>query len=194
MKKTTTILLLSALTLGLINSCDTTPAAEEDNTITTEPVIEDELSNFPVENLGAIPSLLNCTKKALYDIKDIDISTYDSISSQYFQEVLDYEDVEAKFIENEISKLEYNLNSDAIEFYSDVQVDSIINRLNQLKTDILSYDKILSGYVYVHTFANKKDTMSAIIITNRDGSDAEAIQVKTVNELNPDNYRSRIRP
>jgi AICAR transformylase/IMP cyclohydrolase PurH len=194
MKKTSTLLLFSVLYLGFLTRCESTPKTAQNKTPITQQVKDNEPPKLSIENLGAPPSLLNCTKKALYDIKDIDIATYDSVSSQYFQEVLDYEDIEAKFIENEISKLEYNLNSDAAKFYSDNQMDSIVNRLNQLKTDILSYDKILSGYVYVHTFTNKGDTLSAIIITNSDGSDAEAIQIKTVNQLDPDNYRSIIRP
>jgi hypothetical protein len=194
MKKTSTLLLFSVLYLGFLTRCESTPKTAQNKTPITQQVKDNEPPKFSIENLGATPPLLNCTKKALYDIKDIDIATYDSVSSQYFQEVLDYEDIEAKFIENEISKLEYNLNSDAVKFYSDNQMDSIVNRLNQLKTDILSYDKILSGYVYVHTFTNKGDTLSAIIITNSDGSDAEAIQIKTVNQLDPDNYRSIIRP
>ena len=123
----------------------------------------------------------------------MDVSTYDSINTQYFHQVIDYTDTIAIETEKELEKLNYILEVDGTQHYSNIQLDSIIQKAHKLKVDLTYFEKTVIGYVFVHTFLNKQDTMSAIIITNADCSKSEAIEIKTVTEIEPSYFKQKIR-
>lgn len=137
--------------------------------------------------------LEDCIKKGIYYLNEIDVSTYQKINTQYFHQVIDYTDTIAQEIEKEYEKLSYILEVDGSYLYSNIQLDSIINKANVLKKELLKYEKSVVGFVFLHTFLNKQDTISAIIIANADCSKSEAIKVKTLTEIEPNYYKQKIR-
>jgi predicted RNA binding protein with dsRBD fold (UPF0201 family) len=137
--------------------------------------------------------LEECIKKAIYYINEVDVSTYDSISTQYFHQVIDYTDSLAIETEKELEKLTYILEVDGTQNYSNEQLDSVITKTHLLKAELSHFKKSVIGYVFVHTFLNKQDTMSAIIISNADRSKSEAIKIKTITDIEPNYFKQKIR-
>lgn len=135
-------------------------------------------------------ALVETVKKFIYYMNEVDISTYDSISTQYFHEVVDYTDTIAISIDNKLKKLKLLINGDSLNsFEKEVVKDEMI----QLSTELSKYSKSVTGYLFVHTFLNKGDTLSAIIITNADMSKGEAFPVNTVNHIEPSQFTENIR-
>lgn len=143
-------------------------------------------------DLASVP-LEDCIKKAIYYINEVDVTTYDSINTQYFHQVIDYTDTIAINAELELEKLTYILEVDGTQNFTNAELDSIIQKVNDLKSDLAFYKKSVTGYVFVHTFLNKADTMSAIIITNADRTRSEAIKIKTVTNIEPNYFKQKIR-
>ncbi len=186
MKKTLPI--FTVFLLAFVNSC----APKED---TKETIVKAEIpstSSQVVIDVNDIP-LVECIKKAIYYINEVDVSTYDSISTQYFHQVIDYTDSIAIETEKELEKLTYILEVDGTQYYNNEQLDSIITKANQMKSELAHFKKSVTGYVFVHTFLNKQDTMSAIIIANADRSKSEAIKIKTITEIEPNYFKQKIR-
>jgi hypothetical protein len=186
MKKTLSIFTLIILVFA--TSCKSKEASED---------IKNNPGNIPSPplnsvNVGDIP-LVDCIKKAIYYINEVDVATYDSISTQYFHQVIDYTDSIAIETEQELEKLTYILEVDGTQHYSNEQLDSIITKAHSLKTELTYFKKSVIGYVFVHTFLNKQDTMSAIIIANADRSKSEAIKIKTITDIEPNYFKQKIR-
>lgn len=135
-------------------------------------------------------ALVEPIKKFIYYMNEVDITTYDSISTQYFHEVIDYTDTSAISLDKRIQKLQILINGDSLsEFEKEISKDEIV----ELSTKLSEYDKSVTGYVFLHTFLNKGDTLSAIIITNADMSKGEAFPVNTVSNIEPSQYTDNVR-
>ena len=135
-------------------------------------------------------AIVEPVKKFIYYMSEVDIATYDSISTQYFHEVMDYTDTAAISIETKITELEMTIAADTTtEFEKQVAADEI----SELSLELIKYEKDVTGYVFVHTFLNKGDTISAIIITNADMSKGEAIKVTTPNDIEPTAFTGNVR-
>lgn len=150
----------------------------------------------PVENLEINISeeqLEECINKGIYYLNEVDVSTYKKINTQYFHQVIDYIDTTAQEIEKEFEKLNYILEVDGSHLYSNEQLDSIIFKANTLKKELIKFEKSVVGFVFLHTFLNKQDTISAIIIANADCSKSEAIKVITLTDIEPNYYKQKIR-
>ncbi|WP_258542455.1 hypothetical protein [Parvicella tangerina] len=135
-------------------------------------------------------ALVEPIKKAIYYMNEVDIATYDSIATQYFHEVLDYTDSAAISIELKIHQLENVIVSDTS---SEVEKKSAADKISELSLDLIKYEKSVTGYVFVHTFLNKGDTLSAIIITNADMTKGSAIPVSKVSDIEPSAFADDIR-
>lgn len=135
-------------------------------------------------------AIVEPVKKFIYYMNDVDITTYDSISTQYFHEVMDYTDTAAIAIEMKIHELEMILVSDTT---TEIEKHVTEEQISELSLELYKYEKNVTGYVFVHTFLNMGDTLSAIIITNADMTKGEAIQVSTPNDIEPTAFTSNIR-
>jgi len=182
------LIFLTLSTLAIITSCGSKQEQEQNSSVKKEVITktknEVDISKIPLEE---------CVKRGIYYLNEVDVSTYDSISTQYFHQVIDYTDSIAIVTEKELEKLKYILDVDGTQFYSNEELDSIILKTHELKSELGKYQKTPIGYVFVHTFLNKQDTMSAIIIANSDLSKSEAIRIKTITEIDPSYFKQKIR-
>ena len=141
-------------------------------------------------NLGF--SISECIQHALYYMENTDIQSYDSLDTRYFHEIMGYRLQDAKDLENKILSIKQNISADTLgnipSFMKDemqLQIDSLRNQLNY-------YDKEVIGYVFVHTYTSDSDTLSAIILMNTNCSSSHAIPIKTITDINPDDYVYRV--
>jgi len=133
-------------------------------------------------------SLTECTKNAVYYLDEVDITTYDSVTTQYFHEVMDYTTEEALELQKEIESLKSFMESNV-----ENENDSIVELYYKKKTGLSKFKKEITGYVYVHTFLNNSDTLSALILANANCTKATAIKVRTISDIDPSLYASQIR-
>jgi hypothetical protein len=132
-----------------------------------------------------------CIQKALYVLNDVDLTTYDSIASYYFEEVKDYIDEEAIVITQDLKATEVELSITASKHSA--KIDSLQMRMKELKTNLLTYEKQRTGFIFIHTFLNKQDTLSAIVLINEDGTNSEAVLIKTVNDMDADMFAGDVK-
>jgi hypothetical protein len=133
----------------------------------------------------------DCIGKALYVWDEVDLTTYDSIGSYYFEEVKDFVDEEAFFIIQKIKSIE-----EEIAVTSSKKKDKITqlnDELAELKLALSKFEKEVTGYLFIHTFVNKSDTLSAIIIVNEDGTNSQAVPVKTITTVEVDAYTEEVK-
>lgn len=148
--------------------------------------------SVPNENKTKVTefALVEPVKKIIYYMSEVDITTYDSIATQYFHEVLDYKDSAAIDIDKQISHLQSLIYSDSIPSF---EKEEASEKINELSLELNQYDKVVTGYVFVHTFLNKGDTLSAIIVTNADMTKGEAFPISTINDVEPTTFADNIR-
>jgi hypothetical protein len=132
-----------------------------------------------------------CISKALYVWDEVDLNTYDSIGSYYFEEVKDYMDEEAFVVIQNIKSIEEELLT--IPAKHKKKIESLNEELSRLKLALSKFEKEVTGYLFIHTFVNKSDTLSAIIIINEDGTNAQAVPVKTINDVKVDAYAADVK-
>lgn len=133
-----------------------------------------------------------CIDKVLYYKLETTGENYDSISTDYFNEVIDYEDSIALAIQDTVWMLEstrFSYLSDYELEGSQEMADSLNLIIDDLKKQLKAYQKAVVGYVFVHTFSVSQDTMSMIFIMDKDCSKSDAIPVKTVEDIDPDDFR-----
>lgn len=183
------VLCVVFLSMSFINSCGSKKNENTSSEISKNKTVSTENKKCTFDHCEI--DFVECIKKALYVINDVDLTTYDSVASFYFEEVLDYVDENAVYIYNEIKSTEQELASTASKHK--VKIDSLQFRLKDLKTNLMTFEKERTGFVFIHTFLNKKDTMSAIIMINEDGTNSEAVIVKTVMPVDVDVYASDVK-
>lgn len=172
--------------LGFLYSCkgnNSNPNNSNKNTLKTE---SNSDLKVHVEDLALIEPI----KKIIYYLNDVDITTYDSISTQYFHAVMDYTDTVAIQLEQDQQYFQDIIDSDTI---NKEELDSYYEKLISTNSQLLKFKKEVIGYVFVHTFMNKGDTMSAIILTNSSMTKGQAIPVKKITDIEPDLFTSSIR-
>jgi hypothetical protein len=132
-----------------------------------------------------------CISKALYVWDEVDLNTYDSIGSYYFEEVKDYVDDEAFMIIQYIKNIEEELSVTPSKHKS--KIEGLHEELAQLKLELSKFEKEVTGYLFIHTFVNKSDTLSAIIIVNEDGTNSQAVPVKTITTIEVNAYADDVK-
>ncbi len=182
---------LTILIISFLYSCSSNERVEK--------LHEDNVTNHQTEELKAPSnnkiqiSLAECTKNAVYYLDEVDITTYDSVTTQYFHEVLDYTLDEAIQLEKETELLKQYINKTDFQKQTGNESDSIIDLYYRNKNALSKYKKEVTGYVYVHTFINNTDTLSALILANANCTKATAIKVRTISDIDPSMYASQIR-
>lgn len=135
-------------------------------------------------------ALVEPIKKIIYYLSEVDITTYDSITTQYFHAVMDYKDSNAIHLEHQLNYYESIIHSSETSEEDKLASQEEATKINQ---QLWKYNKEVIGYVFVHTFMNKGDTMSAIILTNSSLTKGQAIPIKKITEIEPDQFTSSIR-
>lgn len=158
-----------------------------------------DISNEPIDKEIKVQSKLSvnfsigdCIHNALYYLDNTDIKTYDSLDTRYFHEILGYASKEAIGMEEKIISLKQNISLDTNNMISSIIKDEMQLQIDSLRNELNYYDKEVIGYVFVHTYTSHNDTLSAIIVMNKDCASSHAIPVKTINNINPDDYVYRV--
>jgi hypothetical protein len=172
---------------ALVTSCrNTSNKPSSNNHSSTAQDTVENVTHLKVDEFA----LVEPTKKIIYYMSEVDITTYDSIATNYFHAVMDYTDSTAIQKETNLNYLQGQMNSDTI---TSVEKEVISNEITELTIDLLQYEKVVTGYVFVHTFLNKGDTLSAIIVTNANMSKGEAYPVNKVTYIEPSEYTNNVR-
>lgn len=164
-----------------LTSCVT--SVKEDDSVETEPQ-------------STILTKGECIDKVLYYKLETTSADYDSITTQYFHEVKDYTDTLALIIQDSIWKLESIRDSyfrSTVPAGSQMKADSLTKIIAELRGEIKFYNKSVVGYVFVHTFAVKKDTMSMIFLMDKNCLNSDAIPIKTVAEIDPEDFLTSVK-
>lgn len=181
------ILYFSAVVLSLYNtSCKSNNSNQNQDNKKLTTTENNSDSNNKVEDIA----LVEPVKKIIYYLSDVDITTYDSISTQYFHAVVDYTDTIAIKLKQDQDFFQAVIDSDTV---SNQELDLYYEKLIATNSQLAKYHKEVIGYVFVHTFMNKGDTMSAIILTNSSMTKGQAIPVKKITDIEPDLFTSSIR-
>ncbi len=181
MKLILTILALSIITV----SCNNT---KKENGDEANPTPESTSSTSSLPDF----SLSECILNAIYHLDDTEINSYDSIATQYFHEVIGFQDSAAVAMELEMNATKSILLNDTNAILPPLTLDSLKYRVTELKQELSRYDKGVIGFVFVHTYRMASDTASAIILMNMNCSKSEAIPVKTIKDVNPEDYSTKI--
>ncbi|MFQ5335377.1 MAG: hypothetical protein ACE5DN_04820 [Flavobacteriales bacterium] len=142
----------------------------------------------------------DCIKKELSYDPNVNMSDYENLGIEYFNEIKDYVSEDAINIQNEIERFNKLLKErslaakDSLLAEGDTlksleQLHSSIDSLNRL---IRNYRKITVGYVFVHSFRTGSDTMKNIFVMDINCNETDIIPVKAGRTINPDDYRRNV--
>jgi len=137
-------------------------------------------------------SLNECIHNALYYLGNTEINTYDSIDTHYFHEVLGYKDKKAVEMEKRVQILKHSIIIDTLNNLGTAEREEIELDLENLRHDLYSFEKEVIGFVFIHTYSIKLDTLSAIIIMTKNCSSAQAIPVNAIKDIDPSHYAYKI--
>jgi hypothetical protein len=141
-------------------------------------------------------ALSECIEKILYYDLEVDPEKYDSIGSYYFHEIYDYTEEEAikaydllgqlKWIRNESIQNNYEIPVEGGIAAVEKKIDSLTQVLHKYKPEI-------SGYIFLHSFYDGKDTSTRIFIIEKDFDGGIAIPVNAIKDVVPEAYASEVR-
>tara|TARA_B110000285_G_C14805863_1_gene459653 strand:+ start:90 stop:635 length:546 start_codon:yes stop_codon:yes gene_type:complete len=157
--------------------------------------IEQEIvhqSDKPLNNYLPDVPLNECIHSALYYLESTEINTYDSIDTQYFHEVLGYKNKKAVEMEKRVQILKHSIIIDTIHNLDAADREEIELDIENLRHDLYSFEKEVIGFVFIHTYSIKLDTLSAIIIMTKDCSNSQAIPVNAIKDIEPSNFAYQI--
>jgi hypothetical protein len=124
----------------------------------------------------------DCIKQAVYF--EYKSQQYDSLDTQYFQVLEDYNDEDAI----ELSSLLKFYNKQLITISDSVQLKNTIFKCDSLKQELSRYSKELVGYVFVHTFKVDEKLSSAIFLIDKSCRWSEIIPVRAISELDSEDF------
>jgi hypothetical protein len=139
-------------------------------------------------------NITECLKSILYYNSEVNESNYDSIATYYFHEILDYNQEHARVISARIKTIEETLSKK--DKYSGITTEEqakMSREMDSLKAVLSSYPKAVSGYVFVHTYSNGKDTISVLVVMDNHCAYGEATPIKKIFDPNPEDYSDKVR-
>jgi hypothetical protein len=128
-----------------------------------------------------------CMRKTLH-YHTVDMHSYDSLATQYFHEIKDYTGSKAKKLYKRILNKKHLVNSDSIRLNNPDEVHLLQYQIDSLQHLISKFEKEVVGYVFVHTFQSEQDTLSMIIVMDNKCDMSEAIPIKAIKDIDPDDY------
>lgn len=137
-------------------------------------------------------SLTDCIHNALYYLDNTDINHYDSIDTHYFHEVLGYTNKDALKMEKDIQLMKQTILLDTLNNLSRITKDEYQLEIDELRQELFSYEKEIIGFVFIHTYTINQDTLSAIIVMNKNCSSSQAIPVNAIKDIDPSDYSYRV--
>lgn len=180
------LITLAPLVLSIfICSCNSSTNADNEEVIAME---DSEKKN----ESGIGFSTSECIRNAIYYLETTDMQTYDSLDTRYFNEIMGYRKSSAIELEDKIISIKENIANDTMNDIPAPIRDEMNLQIDSLKIELDYYKKEVIGYVFVHTYTSLSDTLSAIIVMNKNCSSTQAIPVSTVSSVNPNDYSYRI--
>ena len=177
---TVTLLLLAV-------NCSEKQQNNEEEIVPQSVKIEKPLNNY----LPDVP-LNECIHNALYYLGNTEINSYDSIDTHYFHEVLGYKNKKALEMEKRVQMLKHSIVIDTLNNLDTAKREEIELNLENLRHELYSFEKEVIGFVFIHTYSIKLDTLSAIIIMTKNCSSSQAIPVNAIKDIDPSHYAYKI--
>lgn len=137
-------------------------------------------------------SLKECMNNILYYNLQIDLNNYDSLSTYFFHEILDYVDSVAIAKYDTLKTIRWDLQENGGLMTLDKKKELELE-IDHLKQELSSFKQVVNGYVFVHTFRSKTDTLSMIFVMDTECGYSSAIPIKTIYDPDPDKYSSQVR-
>lgn len=155
-------------------------------------VIKNVNNDNVAENILPKVPLSECIQNALYYLDNTEINTYDSIDTHYFHEVLGYKNERALEMEKRMQTLKHSIMIDTANNLGTVQREEIELEIENVRYELYSYEKAVIGYVFIHTYSIKEDTLSAIIVMTKNCSSSEAIPVNAIKDIDPSDFSYQV--
>jgi len=146
------------------------------------------------QNGSQVPDvpLNECIHNALYYLNNTEINTYDSIDTHYFHEVLGYTNKKAIEMEKRLNMLKHSVMIDTLNNLGTVQRNEIELDIKNLRNELYTHEKEVIGFVFIHTYSIKQDTLSAIIVMTKNCSSSEAFPVNAIKDIDPSDFSYRV--
>jgi len=166
--------------------------SEKEQNINEEIVAQNVKTGNPIE--GSVPKvpLNECIQNALYYLDNTEINSYDSIDTHYFHEVLGYKNQKALDMEKRLQMLKHSIMIDTSNNLGTAQREEIENDIENLRYELYSHEKEVIGFVFIHTYSIKQDTLSAIIVMTKNCSSSQAIPVNAIKDIDPSDYSYKV--
>lgn len=98
-----------------------------------------------------------CIKHIIYKRHGSDIEKYDSLWTEYFHELEEYTDDEARIMRRQLDSLK------RITVFQG-ETEKLMFSIDSLKAELNNYKKEVVGYAFAHMFYDGKDTVTAIFV------------------------------
>lgn len=166
--------------------------SEKQQRIEEEIVPKSDKNDKPLNHYLPDVPLNECIHNALYYLESTEINTYDSIDTQYFHEVLGYKNKNAVEMEKRLQMLKQSIITDTTNSLDAAEREEIEIDIENLRHDLYSFEKEVIGFVFIHTYSIKLDTLSAIIIMTKNCSSSQAVPVNAIKDIDPSNFAYQI--
>ena len=166
--------------------------SEKQQHIEEETVPQKVKGDKPLNNYAPDVPLNECIHNALYYLENTEINTYDSIDTHYFHEVLGYKNKKAVEMEKRVKMLKNLIMIDTLSNIGKAERKEIELDLENLRNNLYSIEKEVIGFVFIHTYSIKLDTLSAIIIMTKNCSNSQAIPVNAIKDIDPSQFSYQI--
>lgn len=153
-----------------------------------------EQKNINNNKLKPNNAIAECLKNILYYNSQVNESNYDSIATYYFHEILDYKEEHAQIILARLKTIETTLNKrDKYSAVTTEEQAKMSREMDSLRFVLSSYQKVVTGYVFVHTYSTGSDTTSVLVVMDNHCAYGEATPVKKIFNPNPADYSDKVR-
>jgi hypothetical protein len=135
----------------------------------------------------------DCMLNAIYYKLKVNREDLDTIKTHYFKTIIDYEELEVRAMHERLQRLREILKDSA--FVKGFRADRYEKEMDSLVQEVNRYDKTVVGFVLVHTFYVKpvKDTQTMIFVLDKNCGYKDAIKVKSIKNINPEDYARSFR-
>lgn len=189
MLRFTSIVLALSVVVSCGNNKEKALSLEKKNHHSTESTLPDSLKSYVMKK----NEVFDCMMNAIYYKLKVTSEDLDTIKTHYFHNIVDYQDLSVRVMSERLLRLrEISKDSAHIKGFVphryDKEIDSLIQEVNR-------YEKGIVGFVLVHTFFIKaeKDTQTMIFVLDKNCGYKDAIKIKSISNLNPEDYANSFR-
>ncbi|MFI5204937.1 MAG: hypothetical protein ACHQF2_10615 [Flavobacteriales bacterium] len=189
MLRLTSIMMALSMLASCGNGKEKALSLEKKNRDSSETEVPDSLRNYIMNRSEVYDCMLN----AIYYKLKVTREDLDTIKTHYFHNIVDYQDLEVRVMSERLQRLREIMKDSAkvksfIPQRYEKEMDSLVQEVNR-------YEKSVVGFVLVHTFFIKadRDTQTMIFVLDKNCGYKDAIKIKSISNLNPEDYVNSFR-